>query len=85
MTRIPKKQKIEESNKLTQSAQDKGKNKMVKVKRPSFAIEEYAFSSVPKEAVSIYKSKAELLEKYKEAGKRDFEERSRLCEEVEKI
>ena len=48
-------------------------------------IQEYAFSSVPKEAVSKYKSKAELLEKYREADKNSFEERSKLCEEVNKF
>ena len=58
---------------------------MVKVKGPSFAIQEYAFSSVPKEAGSRYKSKAELLEKYREAGKKAFEEKSRLCKEVDKL
>ena len=57
----------------------------MKVKGPYFAFQEYAFSNVPKEAVSRYKSKDELLEKYREVGKRDFEEKSRLWEEVDKL
>ena len=34
---------------------------------------------------SKYKSKSELLEKYREAGKKTLEERSKLCEEVDKL
>ena len=49
MTRTPKKQKIEESDELAQSAKVKRKNKIVKVKGPSFTIQEYTFSSVSKE------------------------------------
>ena len=45
----------------------------MKVKFPSFSIQKYAFSRVPKEVVSKYKSKAELLEKYREFGKKAFE------------
>ena len=84
-TRIPKKKKIEELYKLMQNSWAKGRNKMVKVKGPSFVIQEYAFSSVPKEAVRRYKYKSKLLDKYREVGKKDFEERSRLCEEVDKL
>ena len=63
----------------------KGKNNIVKVKGPFFTIQEYMFSSVPKEAAWKYKSKIELLEKYREAGKKDFEERSKLSEEVDRL
>ena len=57
----------------------------MKFKGPSFLIQEYGFSSVPKEEVSKYKSKAKLLGKYREVGKKAFEERSKLCEEVDKF
>ena len=63
MTRTSKKHKIEEPSKLVLSAKVKGRKKVVKVKDPTFEIQEYTFSSVPKEEVDRYKSKAELLEK----------------------
>ena len=85
IARTSKKQKNEESYELMQSAKAKGKEKIVKVKGPSFAIQEYTFNSVPKESASKYKYKAELLGKYREAGKTSFEERSKLCEEVDKL
>ena len=85
MARAPKKQKIKESDELMQGAKAKERNKIVKFKGPSFLIQEYGFSSVPKEEVSKYKSKAKLLGKYREVGKRAFEERSKLCEEVDKL
>ena len=47
----------------------------MKVKGTSIAIQEYVFSSVPKQVVRKYKYKAKLLEKYREVGKRAFEER----------
>ena len=75
VAQTPKKQKMEEPDEITPSASVKGKNKIVKVRGPSFAIQEYTFSGVPKEAARKYKSKTELLEKYREAGKRAFEER----------
>ena len=48
-SQTPKKKKIEEPDEITSSAGAKGKNKIVKVKAPSFMIQEYTFSSVPKE------------------------------------
>ena len=50
-TRTPKKQKTEELGKLVQSEKDKGRNKIVKVKGPTFKTHEYTFGNVPKEAV----------------------------------
>ena len=73
--RTPKKQKMEEPDEMTPSASVKGKNKIMKVRGPSFVIQEYTFNGVPKEAAGKYKSKTEMLEKYREAGKRAFEER----------
>ena len=70
---------------FVQNAKTKGKSKIVKVNGPSFMIREYTFSSVDEEGVRKYKSKAELLEKYREASKRVFEEWSKLCEEVDKL
>ena len=82
---MPKKKKIEELDEIMPSASANGKNKIVKVEGPSFAIQEYAFGSVPKEATGKYKSKTKLLEKYREAGKKAFKERSRLSEEMDRL
>ena len=71
---------MEEPDEIVPSATVKGKNKIMKFRGPSFVIQEYTFSGVPKEAARKYKSKIELLEKYREDSKRAFKERSKLRE-----
>ena len=61
----PKKKKMEEPDEIMPSSSVKGKNKIVKVRGPSFEIQEYTFNGFPKEAVGKYKSTIELLEKYR--------------------
>ena len=57
----------------------------MKVKGLTFEVEEYTFNSVPKEAVSKYKSKAELLDNYKDVGEKYFDEKLKLCDKVRKL
>ena len=84
-TRTPKKLKTEEPGNIVQNEKDKRKRKTVKVKGPSFKILEYTFNSVPKEVVNRYKSKVELLDSYKDAGEKDFDEKLKLCDKVRKF
>ena len=42
-------------------------------------------NSVSKEVVGKYKSKTKFLEKYREAGKKAFEESSKLSKEVDRL
>ena len=57
----------------------------MKVKGPTFEIQDYMFNSVPKEDTNKYKSKVELLNSYRYAGEKDFKEKLKLCDEVGKF
>ena len=48
-------------------------------------MQEYTFSNVPKGAVNKYKSKNELLDSYKYAGEKTFDEKLKLYDEVRKL
>ena len=57
----------------------------MKVKSPSFEIQEYTFSIVPKGAINKYKSKNELLDNYKDASENTFNEKLKLYDGVRKF
>ena len=63
----------------------KGKNKYMKIKGPSFQIQEYPFDKIPEGATYRYKSKTELLNKYKYMGWKYFDETLKLYDEVRKL
>ena len=57
----------------------------MKVKGPAFEIQEYTFDNVPEGTVDKYKSKTELLDKYKYVGENTFYEKMKLYDEVIKL
>ena len=85
IAKTPKKLKTEELGKLVLIAKAKGKKKTLKVKGLDFEVQEYTFNSVPKEVVNRYKSKVELLDSYKDAGEKNFDEKLKLCDKVRKF
>ena len=84
-TKTPKKKKLEERGKLVHVAGGKGKMKQVKVKGPTFKVKEYAFPQTPKGSKDRYRSKIELLEKYKEGKDITMNECLKLYEDSEEI
>ena len=85
-SRTPKKQKIEkERQQLVQVTKPKWKNKETKIKGPSFEIHEYTFDKVSEGATYKYKSKTELLDRYKDVGEQTFNEKLKLYDEVRKF
>ena len=57
----------------------------MKVKRPAFENQEYTFDNIPKGMTDKYKSKTELLNKYKDVGEKTFDEKLKLYDEVRKF
>ena len=74
-TRTPKKLKTIKPRNLVQVAKAKGKSKTMKVKGPTFEVQEYTFDSVPEGTMNKYKSKTELLDSYKDVGENTFDEK----------
>ena len=58
--------------------------KYIKVKGLTFEVQEYAFSQTPKGSTDRYRSKNELLEKYKEIKEITKNESLKLYEDVRK-
>ena len=69
-SRTPKKRKVEKAAKRVQVTNGKSKKKQMKVKGPTFEIQEYTFDKIPEGATDRYKSETKLLEKYKDVGKK---------------
>ena len=84
-TNTPKKQKLDDARKLVHVAGGKGKKKQLKVKGPAFEVQEYEFSQTPKGSTNIYKSKTELLDKYKENKDITTNESLKFSAEVRKV
>ena len=57
----------------------------MKVKGPAFEIQEYTFDTIPKGNANKYKSKTELLDRYKDVGEKNFGEKLKLYDEVRKL
>ena len=57
----------------------------MKIKGPSFEIQQYTFDIIPKGATDKYKSKTELLDRYKDVGEKTFDEKLKLYDEVRKL
>ena len=67
-SRAHKNKILKKSRQLVHATKDKGKKKQMKVKGPTFEIQEYTFDKILEGAIDRYKSKTELLEKYKGLG-----------------
>ena len=84
--RTPNKQKIDKAGQqLVQGTKAKGKKKQMKIKGPTFEIQEYTFDKILEGATDKYKSKTELLERYKDMGEKTFDEKMKLYDEVRKL
>ena len=83
--RTPKKKNIEKAWQLVPIKKAKGRNKYVKVKGPAFEIQEYTFDNIPVGTVDKYKSKTELLNRYKDVCEKTFDEKMKLYDEVSKL
>ena len=81
----PRNKKIENLGKFVQAAKAKGRKKPVKFKGPTFEIQEYTFDNIPVGIADKYKSKTELLNKYKDVGEKSFDEKMKLYDGSEKI
>ena len=57
----------------------------MKVKGPTFEIQEYTFDKIHEGATDKYKSKNELLYIYKYVGEKDSDETMKLYDEVRKL
>ena len=57
----------------------------MKVKGPTFEVQEYTFNHVPKESIDKYKSKSKLVDSYKDADENVFDEKLKLCDKVRKF
>ena len=62
-TNTPKKQKLDDAGQLVQGASEKGKKKQVKVKGPTFEVQEYDFSQTPEGSTNKYRSKTKIMDK----------------------
>ena len=83
---LPKhKKNIEKAGKLVQVTKDRGKKKQMKVKGPAFEIQEYTFDNIPEGDAYKYKSKDELIDKYKGIGEKYSKETLKLYDEVRKL
>ena len=56
------KQKVEQEGQMGKVTEEKGKNKQVKFKGPTFEIKEYAFSDTPKYSTSQFKNRPEFFD-----------------------
>ena len=83
-TNTPKKQKLDEVENLVQKDRGKGKKKQVKVKGPTFEVQEQDFTQTPKVSTNGYKSKSKLFIKYKETKDITMAESLKLFVEVRK-
>ena len=83
--RTPKNKKIEKAGQLVHVAKGKGKKKQMKVKGQAFEIQEYTFDKILEGATYRYKSKTELLEKYKYVWEKNSNETLKLCDQVRKL
>ena len=57
----------------------------MQVKGRTFEIQEYTFDNILEGAIDKYKSKIELIDKYKGVGDKDSNERLKLYDEVRKL
>ena len=83
--KTPKKQKIEETRQIIQVEYVEGKKKHMKVKGPSFEVNEYAFFETPKDSTSQFKTRVELLDKYRDDKEVATNEYLNLYADVGKI
>ena len=70
---------------LVKVTKAKGKNKQMKIKGPTFEIQEYTLDKIPEGATDKYKYNTELLDIYKDVGGKNFNEKLKLYDEVRKL
>ena len=57
----------------------------MKIKGPAFEIQEYTFDKIPEGVRDKYKSKTELLDRYKDVCEKTFNEKLKMYDEVRKL
>ena len=57
----------------------------MKIKGPTFEIQEYTFEKILEGSTDKYKSKTELLDRYKDVCEKTFKEKLKLYDEVRKL
>ena len=85
ISEIAKRQKIEVEGELVEVVKTESKKKQGKVKGPSFEVQQYKFSEVPKASSDKFKSIFELYDKYKDDRETSLKESTKLHLDVRKI
>ena len=75
---------MDDAGKLVQVAGGKCKKKQIKVKGPTFKVQEYEFSQPPEGSTKRYRSNTDIFEKYKENKDITMNESLKLYAEVRK-
>ena len=80
-----KRQNIEAGEELVEVVKTRRKKKQVKIKGPSFEVQQYEFLEVPKTSIDKFKSKSDLYDKYMDDREISLNEYSKLYPDVMKM